>query len=174
MKGKHFIASAVIGWLIAFQFASNATELTKYQFDKTINGQKISVMLEIGPFDAKRHSVKHLSLEDGYLIDGQKPIGNDGDTEAVPEFKRLEVYWNDKKVPLGRECYSAIFNVPLHVIVPRTDPRPGFTITPSVDGSSVLMYFRPNVGDGESDEAWLVISRTGEWKKFRDWAADPN
>ena len=174
MNARYLIVSLVTGWQIASQFALSAEELTRYRFDKTINGQKITVVVEIGPFDAQQHSIKHLSTEEGYLIDGQRPIGNDGDTEAVTEFKRLEVYWNDKKVPLARESYSSIFNVPLHTIAPRTDSRAGFTITASIDGSSVLIYFRPDVGDGEPDEAWLIVSRSGEWKKFRNWAVDPN
>ena len=140
-----------------------------YRFDKMINGQKISVVLEVGPFNAGAHRVKHVSISAGYRVDSERPIGNDGDTEARTEFRRFEVYWNDKKVPLQRRAYSAIFNVPLSPIERLGTNDRGFAIIPSIDGSSLLFHFRPNTGASEPEEAWLVVDRSGIWRKFHSW-----
>src|SRR5438552_383888 len=159
----------LIGTVLLLQPASASENADTYRFAKMINGQKISVVLEVGPFNAGAHRVKHVSISAGYRVDSERPIGNDGDTEARTEFRRFEVYWNDKKVPLQRRAYSAIFNVPLSPIERLGTNDRGFAIIPSIDGSSLLFHFRPNTGASEPEEAWLVVDRTGIWRKFHSW-----
>jgi hypothetical protein len=144
-----------------------AQENTRYDFEKTINNQKIAVVLETGPFDADKHTVRHLSDEEGYLVDEQKPIGTDGATHAVTEFKRFDVYWNGKKIPLEDGSWSSIFNVPLRQIDPSEQARIGLAIIPAADGSSILFYFVTGLVDVRLEQAWLVVDKNAKWRRFR-------
>lgn len=165
-KGAFAISGFVTLWGIC-SLAVATEELVKYQFEKTIKGQKITVALEIGPFDSAAHTVRHVSLNEGYLIDGEKPIGNDGAIHATTEFKRFDIYWNGKKIPLPRHAWSSIFNVPLNAVNPVKSSASGLAVIPSVDGSSILFHFKPSTGDAEEpDEAWLVVDKKGAWQKF--------
>jgi hypothetical protein len=144
-----------------------AEEPTTYRFEETVNSQTITIELETGAFDPKAHRVKHISISAGYSVDGQRPIGNQGGTKAVSEFKRFDISWNGKRVSLDRVAWSSIFNVPLIAIQPLSSEPAGLAVIPSPDGSSILFYFRPHSGDAEDpEEAWLVIDRKGKWQKF--------
>ena len=144
-----------------------ADEPSHYQFEQKVNGQNIIVLLTTGPFDVKAHKVTHKSISEGYFIDGQRPLGNQGGTTAITEFKRFDISWNGTHVFLPRHVWSTVFNVPLVPIRPMSEETAGLAIVPAIDGSSVLFYFRPHSGDAEDpEEAWLFINRDGTWKKF--------
>lgn len=167
MKNKSLAGFTTVASLAFCLSAFSADEPTKYQFEETVNGQKISVSLETGPFDSNAQQVKHISISTGYLIDGQRPIGSQGDIEAATEFKRFDIYWNGKRVPLNRVAWSSIFNVPLIAIRSLNHEPAGFTIVPSIDGSSLLFYFRPHSGDAEvPEEAWMIVNKMGKFTKF--------
>jgi hypothetical protein len=171
MKYMCVAASTVIAWLAFRPFAFGTEPATKYNFEKTVNGQRIAVVLEIGPFDSHQHKVRHVSSNAGYLIDGQRSIGNDGATHATTEFKRCDIFWNGKKIKLDRNAWSSIFNVPLKAIDPLTQSGTGFAIIPSIDGSSILFYFGTGLADVGLEKAWLAVDRDGRWRKFHSWEA---
>lgn len=146
---------------------SGGEKVAPFEYTKAVAGQKILVVLQFGQFDPKAHEVRHISREVGYLVDGQRPIGTDGAVTARTEFKQLEISWNGKRVPIARSAWSSIFNVPMRFVNPVKSNESGFSIVPSLDGSAVMLYFRPDVGDAEEpEEAWLVIDSHGKWRKF--------
>ena len=166
MKKRSF-ATTIAVYSALSRAVLGAEAPNEYHFEQTVNGQKISVVLETGPFDANTHQVKHISISAGYSIDGQRPIGNQRGTEADTEFKRFEVSWNGRRVPLDRVAWSSIFNVPLICIRPLHHDPAGITIVPSIDGSSIVFYFRPHRGDAEvPEEAWMIVNKMGKWTKF--------
>lgn len=169
MIHPYFAAFTAIAWFALRSLAFGTDDANKYQFEKTVNGQRIVVMLEIGPFDSHGHTVRHVSSDAGYLVDGERPIGNDGATHAATEFKRCDIYWNGKKVKLPRKAWSSIFNVPLKAINPLTELGTGFAIVPSIDGLSILLYFGTGLADVDLEKAWLVVDRDGKWRKFHSW-----
>lgn len=171
MKKKCLAGFTAIASLALYSSALGGDEPTKYRFEKTVNGQRIAVVLEIGPFDSRGHTITHISSNGGYLVDGQRPIGNDGATHATTEFKRCDIYWNGKKIKLPRNAWSSIFNVPLRAIDPLTESGTGFAIIPSIDGSSVLFYFGTGLADVGLEKAWLVVDRDCNWRKFHSWEA---
>jgi hypothetical protein len=148
---------------------SNADDNTSRTFQFGANGQKIKVVIGTEPFRKASHNIQTKGEPIAYLIDGQTPIGTSGNNEAQTQFSNFEVFWNDKKIDLRREAWSAIFNVPLRLIEPLRDNASGLAIVPSSDGGSILFYFRPNVGDSEPEGAWLVVDQTGTWRRFHSW-----
>lgn len=136
-----------------------------YSYNKILAGHALAITIQVGPFDATAHQVKHVSVDAGYRIDDQIPIGNDGATTATTEFKRLDITWDGKKVSLPRSAWSAIFNVPLRRIAPDENTT-GFAIVPSDDGSAVLLIFKTGLAEVGPEEAWLVVTENGTWKRF--------
>src|SRR5213594_3170139 len=90
----------LIGTVLLLQPASASENADTYRFAKMVNGQQITVLMQIGPFDPKAHQIKYISEDIGNEIDGERPIGNQGTQKAHTEFKRLEVSWNGKTIEL--------------------------------------------------------------------------
>ena len=115
-----------------------------YHFARVVAGQKLSVIIQTGPFDATLHKIKRMKA--GVLIDGARPMGNDGDSTATTEFKRFEISWNGKNIHLDKASYSPVFNIPPNLIVPGETNAAGFAIIPAQDGRSLLFYFKSEGG----------------------------
>ena len=138
-----------------------------YHFARVVADQQLSVVIQTGPFDATLHNIKRTKA--GVLIDGARPMGNDGDSTATTEFKRFEISWNGKNIHLDKASYSSVFNIPVNLIVPGETTAAGFAIIPSEDGRSLLFYFKSE-GGPVPEQVWLVSSdSTGTWKRFHSW-----
>ena len=151
---------------LVFCLVAKGNPNSQYHFARTVQGQKLSVILEIGPFDAIHHDIKHTGT--GVLVDGSRPMGNDGDSTASTEFKRFVISWNGNDIHLVKASYSPIFNVPLKLIVPGESSTSGFAIIPSQDGRALLFYFRSE-GGPTPEQVWLVVDSSGKWKRFHSW-----
>jgi hypothetical protein len=164
MKALVWITITLFSFLCCLVMTAGTN--SSYHFARAVAGQQLSVVIQTGPFDATMHDVKRTPA--GVLIDGTRPMGNDGDSAATTEFKRFEISWNGKDIHLDKASYYSIFNIPLNVIVPGETNSAGFAIIPAQDGRSLLFYFKSE-GGPVPEQVWLVVDSAGTWKRFHSW-----
>jgi hypothetical protein len=161
---------SIVGTMIVLQAARCAAEPLAPANDpsqtltitRVVPGVRVALRLETQAFDRDAH---HIEQRDGRtLIDGLRPIGTDGGARPYLEFKKFELRWNGRLVPLKPEIFQCIYNVSLEQTASLYGDGHTVLFVLSDTGKSVLLFLP--CGDAVKDGVWLSIDEHGDWRRY--------
>jgi len=126
------------------------------------SGIEVELRLETGAFDPKAHRIERRDRI--VLIDGLQPIGTDGGAHPFLEFKKFEVRWNGRSIPVKADMFRCIYNVGLQPTTSLYGDGHTVLLVLSDTGKSLLLFLP--CGDAVKEGVWLTIDQEGAWHRY--------